>query len=97
ESTHQLKNPPRPKGRDGFFYLAVGLESTNLLSLWALGALADLKFNWLVFLKITETGSLNLRVVDEEICGAIVGSDETKSLFAVEPFHSTLCHICTFS
>ena len=79
------------------FYTAAGLKCTNLLSLWSLGTLADLEFNQLVFLKVAEASTLNFRVVNEEISGAIVWSDETVALFAVEPFHSSLCHICTFS
>ena len=68
-------------------------EFLDQLSLWALSAFADLELNQLVFFEVTEAGALDLRVVDEEISGAIVWSDETKALFAVEPFHSSLCHI----
>lgn len=64
----------------------------NVLCLWALGAFADLEFNLLVFFEGAEAVALNLGVVNENICGSVSWSNETKALFSVEPLHSTLCH-----
>lgn len=71
----------------------MSLERTNLLSLWALSTFANLELNWLVLLESTEAVALDLGVVNEQISGAVVRSDETKALFAVEPLNSALCHM----
>ncbi len=91
-----MKKPPHPEGGRLIITKRLSLERANQLSLWALGAFADLELNWLVLFERTEAVGLNLGVVDEKISGSVVRGDETKALFAVEPLHSSLCHIYTF-
>ena len=69
------------------------LESGDLLSLGALGALADLELDLLVLLEGTEAVALDLGVVDEDVVAAIVRSDEAVALFGVEPLDNSLCHV----
>jgi hypothetical protein len=58
--------------------------------------LSDIELNPLSLFQRAVAAALDLRVVDEDIRGAVVGGDEAEALFAVEPFHSSLCHIfCT--
>ena len=73
------------------------LEGYNLLSLWALSAFADFKFNLLVFFQATESVALNLGVVHEDILRAIFRSDEAETFFSVKPFNGSFCHVKTFS
>ena len=54
--------------------------------------LLDVELDTLVFLKRAEAAALDLGIVDENVLATIVRSDEPKALFAVEPFHSSLCH-----
>ena len=42
-----------------------------------------------------ESLALDGRVVDEDILGAVVKTDKTKTLAVVEPLHCTLCHDAT--
>src|SRR3954452_23023454 len=39
-----------------------------------------------------EAAALNCGVMDEEVLAGIIGRDETKALFVVEPFHGSCCH-----
>ena len=71
-----------------------GGHSDRLRTLIALG---DLELNSLILVKRAKTASLNLRVVDENIFFAAVGADKAEALFAVEPFHGSLCHANSFS
>lgn len=82
-----------PEGKAVFLYAASGLEGADLLGLGAFGALADLELNRLVLLEGAETAALDLGVVAEKISGSISRGDRTEALLAVEPFHSSLCHI----
>ena len=43
--------------------------------------------------KGVEAAALDGGVVDEDVGGAVVRSDEAEALFGVEPLHSTLCHV----
>src|SRR5690348_3289665 len=65
--------------------------------LGTLGSLLDLKFDALVLFQRPESAAADLGVVDEHIGRAAVRSDEAEALFAVEPFHSSLCHLPYFS
>ena len=64
--------------------------------LGTLGTLSYLELNTLVLLERLEAAALDFRVVNEQILIATVGSDEAEALFAVEPFHSSLCHLSFF-
>src|SRR3954453_7670285 len=71
-------------------------DGANARGLGALGALAVLELALLVPLKGAEAASLNFRVVDEHIGGAILGRNEPETLFRVEPLHSSLRHLSYF-
>lgn len=70
------------------------LESGDLLGLWALGALADFELDLLVLLEGAEAAALDLGVVDEDVGGAVVWSDEAEALFCVKPLHDACSHWC---
>ena len=52
----------------------------------------DVELDALVFLERAKAGPMDLGIVDENVLPAAVRSDEAEALFAVEPFHSSLCH-----
>lgn len=54
--------------------------------------MSDIELNPLSLFQRAVAAALDLRVVDEDIRGAVVGGDKAEALFAVEPFHSSLCH-----
>ncbi len=56
--------------------------------------MSDIELNPLSLFQRTVAAALDLRVVDEDIRGGAVvgGGDKAEALFAVEPFHSSLCH-----
>ena len=68
----------------------------HLSRLGTLGTLADLELNALILLERTEAVALDFGVVNEQILLATVRSDEAEALFAVKPFHSSLCHLYFF-
>jgi hypothetical protein len=55
---------------------------------WALGALADLEFDFLSFVESPEAFSFNVGEVDEDIIPGLL-LDETISLGLVEPLYFT--------
>src|SRR4051794_5819564 len=71
-------------------------DGANARGLGALGALADLELDLLVLLKGAEAASLNFRVVDEHIGGAILGSNEPEPFSRFNPLHIPLCHLSFF-
>ena len=71
-------------------------DGANAGGLGPLGALAYLKLHLLVLLQGAEARTLNLRVVDENIGGAVLRSDEAEALLRVEPLHSSLWHFSYF-
>lgn len=58
----------------------------------ALGAGGHIEGNLLVFLECLETTALNRGEVRKEILAAAIGSNKTKTLGIVKPFHSTCSH-----
>ena len=60
-----------------------------------LGSLLDLELDTLDLLGGAEAASLDLGKVHENIFRAVVRGDETEALVAVEPLHSSLCHLLT--
>jgi hypothetical protein len=56
-------------------------------------ALADLELDSLILLEGAEAAALDLGVMNEDVIRTAIGGDEAEALFAVEPFHSSLCHI----
>src|SRR6185312_7236023 len=74
----------------------VCLDGPNAGCLRALGALTDLELDLLVLLKSPEAGTLNFRVVDKNVGGAVLGSDKAEALLRVEPLHSSLWHLSIF-
>src|SRR5882762_11059670 len=72
---------------------ALRLDSANVLSLPAFGALDDVEFNALAFLERTETVCLDGCVMHEYIL-AVVAAKEAESLCVVEPLNCTLFHCC---
>jgi len=67
------------------------LESLNVLSLPALGALYDIELNGLAFLERTETIALNGGVMYENIV-ACCTAEKSEALGIVEPLYCTLFH-----
>jgi len=63
--------------------------------LGTLGSLLDLELNALILLERAEAASADLGKVDEHVRRAAVRSDEAEAFVAVEPFHSSLCHLLT--
>src|SRR5690349_24716695 len=63
--------------------------------LGALGSLLDLELDALVLLEAAEAAALDLRKVHEDILRAVIWRDEAEALVAVEPLHSSLCHLLT--
>jgi hypothetical protein len=59
----------------------------------AFSALADLELDSLILFEGAEAAALDLRVMNEDVIRTAVGGDEAEAFFAVEPFHSSLCHI----
>src|SRR5581483_8938725 len=64
-------------------------------SLGALRPLLDVELDALIFFERPEAARLDLRVVDEDIFRTLVRGDKAKAFVAVEPFHSSLCHLLT--
>jgi hypothetical protein len=58
----------------------------------AFGALTDLELHALSLVEAPEAGSVDLRVVHEDVSAAPVDRDEAEALLAVEPLHSSLRH-----
>jgi len=59
-------------------------------------ALSDLEVHFLTFLQRGVTARLYLRVVDEQIIAAIIGTDKSETLFFVKPFYCTCTHFYSF-
>lgn len=58
--------------------------------------LLDVELNTLVLFERAKSAPLDLGVVDEDVLCSVVRRDETEALLAVEPFHSSLCHLLDF-
>ncbi len=69
------------------------LDRPDIISAWALGALAVFVFDGLPFLKGVEASSLNCGVVKENV--SLFTLDETKPLFSNQLFDRTLWHATT--
>src|SRR5690242_11705946 len=69
------------------------LERLDLLGLRALGSPAGGVLDPLVLLQAAVTVSLDGRVVNEDVVGAVIGGDETVPLVSVEPLHGALGHV----
>jgi len=81
------QNPVNPRG-----FPAQPLDGCHPYRLRAFGPLADLELDSLILLKRAITVALDFRMVDEHVFRTAVRSDKAKTLFAVEPFNSSLCH-----
>lgn len=68
------------------------LDSANLNRLGALLALLNLELHPLSFVQGAVSRHLDLRLVDEEVLGAVIGDDEPEPLIAVEPLHNSCTH-----
>ncbi len=68
-----------------------GLKSAGLYfcCFETFSALCGLIFNFLAVMKGPEAAHVDVRVVDEQIIAATIGSDESESLIFVEPFYRT--------
>ena len=73
------------------------LDRGHLDRLGALGPLLNVELDTLIFLERAKTAALNLGVVDENIRRITIRGDKAETLVAVEPFHSSLCHLTCFS
>src|SRR5699024_10652377 len=62
-------------------------ENVDVGRLWPLGALRDLEAHSLVVLQVAEAAALDLRVVGEDVGGAVRRCDEAEPLVGVEPLH----------
>jgi hypothetical protein len=73
------------------------LDSLNVLSLPALGALGDVELHGLAFLQAAEAARLNRGEMHEDVF-AILAADEAVALGVVKPLYcSCFCHLlCTF-
>ncbi|CDZ87556.1 hypothetical protein RHRU231_330013 [Rhodococcus ruber] len=67
-------------------------DGTNPLGLRTLLSLSDLELDPGSLVQRLETGTLDLRVVNEHVGSTAVLLDEAETLFGVEPLHSSLCH-----
>jgi hypothetical protein len=75
-----------------FIYPKVS-RTLDIGSLFALGALHDVKGNLIAFLQRLETTHIDGGEMSEKIFAAIIGRNKTKTLGIVEPLDSTECHI----
>src|SRR5690242_6855465 len=71
------------------------LDGGDSHRLGALGSLLDLELDALVLLEGAEAAALDLGKVHEDILRPVVRGDEAEAFVAVEPFHSSLCHLLT--
>src|SRR2546429_1165344 len=71
------------------------LDGCDSYRLGPFSSLRNLELNTLVFLERAMAAALDLGVVDEEVLRAVVRGDKAEALVAVEPFHSSLCHLLT--
>ena len=67
------------------------LERTNVLSLFALLATADVELDALTLLERFEALALDGREVYEHVIALLTG-DEAITLLLIEELHSALCH-----
>ena len=77
-------------------YRRVKSDRADVLCLRALGALRDVELHTLVLVERAVALSRNGREVHENVGAAAVLCDETEALFAVEPLHCALSHVCSF-
>ena len=68
------------------------LEAADVQGLRALLAFADLELDGLVLFEGLEAGTLNLRVVNEDVVASVGRGDEPETLLRVEPLNGALCH-----
>ena len=69
----------------------------DLVCLRALLALGDLELDALLLLERPVAAGLDGAVVNEDVCGAVVGGDEAVPLLGVEPLDGALCHGASYS
>src|ERR1700730_6396127 len=96
----ESENPPaRSATRScsgGFVENLLVSDGADSGGLGALRAVADFELDLLVFFEGAEARTLDLRVVDKNICGTVFGSNEPEALLRVEPLHSSLWHFSIF-
>lgn len=71
---------------------SVLLSWTYFGCLRSLATLSGFVFHLLSLLETAETLRLDVRVVDEQVAAALIGSDESVSFLITEPLHRTSCH-----
>ena len=59
----------------------------------AFRSLGDVELDSLAVFKRAITARLDLRMVNEHIFCAAIGSDKAEAFIGVEPFHGSLCHL----
>jgi hypothetical protein len=55
-------------------------------------ALADLEVDLLVFIKSCIAACLDFRMMDEQICAAVIRTNKPKSFVRIEPLYCTFTH-----
>ena len=76
---------------------ARALRGFDVGSLLALGALRNIKLDFLTFFQGLEAVHGDCRKVCEQIFAATIGCDETKTFGIVKPFHCASCHNASFN
>src|SRR3954453_23233777 len=72
------------------------LERADVLRLQALLALGDLELDLLALFEGAVAAAGDGREVCEHVLAAVIGGDESKALFPVEPLDRTCCHQLLF-
>ena len=86
-----MKKPPKFALRRLLVYEKTLLDLNDVLGLEALVALGDVELDAVTLVQRFVTVHLNRRVVHKYVLATVLG-DETKTLFVLEPLHSTLSH-----
>src|SRR6266702_5371807 len=66
--------------------------ASNVRGLWSLRTLSKVVVDLLVLLQVAVAGALDRAEVHEDVCAAVVGSDETEPLLGVEPLDGACGH-----
>ena len=71
-------------------------DCSDVRGLKALGPLGGLELYLLAFRQTAETTALNCGVMTENVCTAVILSNETEALRIVKPLHCASCHLTLF-
>jgi hypothetical protein len=88
-----LANFTRPFFRFNFWDVLFGYHVDGA---GAFFALTDVKRYRLAFLKVSVAAHFNFRMMNEKLFAAIIGDNESKTLFAIKPLYFACTHCNSF-